>query len=94
MESAAVRILALLGMAAVAVCLALLCARPLAAVLDGALKKWRRLGMVPLAIDVLMAAVATVKAQKSGMGDCNCVERVDRVDGGGEIAGSATVIFK
>ena len=30
-----------------------------------------------------MAAVATVEAQKSGMGDSNRVERVDRVDGGG-----------
>ena len=80
MESAAVRVLALLGLAAVVVCLALLCARPLVAALEGALQKWRRLGMVPRIVAVLMAAVATVEAQKSGMGDSN---RVERVDGGG-----------
>ena len=34
-------------------------------------------------VAVLMAAVATVEAQKSGMGDSSRVERVDRVDGGG-----------
>ena len=83
MESVAVRVLALLGLAAVAACVALLCARPLIAVLDGALKKWRRMGLVPRVVAVIMAAVATVEAQKSGMGDSNRVERVDRVDGGG-----------
>ena len=83
MESAAVRVLALLGLAAVAASVALLCVRPLVAALDGALKRWRRLGIVPRMVAVLMAAVATVEAQKSGMGDSNRVERVDRVDGGG-----------
>ena len=73
MESAAVRIIALFGLAAVAVCLVLLCARPLIAALDGALTKWRRLGIVPRVVAVLMAAVATVEAQKSGMGDSNRV---------------------
>ena len=53
------------------------------AALEGALTKWRRLGIVPRIVAVLMAAVATVEAQKSGMGDSNRVERVDRVDGGG-----------
>ena len=86
MESAAVRVFALLGLAAVVVCLALLCARPLAAALDGALKKWRRLGIVPRVVAVMMAAVATVEAQKSGMGDSNRVERVDRVEGGGDFS--------
>ena len=81
MESTAVRILALLGLAAVVVCLALLCARPLVAALDGALTKWRRMGFVPRVVAVLMAAVATVEAQKSGMGDSDRVERVDRVEG-------------
>ena len=64
MESTAVRILALLGLAAVVVCLALLCARPLVAALDGALTKWRRMGFVPRVVAVLMAAIATVEAQK------------------------------
>ena len=77
MESAAVRILALLGLAAVAASAALLCARPLVAVFDGVLKKWRRMGLVPRVVAVLMAAVATVEAQKSGMGDSNRVERVE-----------------
>ena len=87
MESTAVRILALLGLAAVVVCLALLCARPLVAALDGALTKWRRMGFVPRVVAVLMAAVATVEAQKSGergIDDFSRVERVDRVDGEGE----------
>jgi hypothetical protein len=66
MESTAVRILALLGLAAVAASAALLCAGPLIAVFDGLLKKWRRMGFVPRVVAVLMAAVATVKAQKSG----------------------------
>ena len=83
MESAAVRILALLGLAAVAASVALLCARPLIAALDGAIKKWRRLGIVTRVVAVTMAAIATVEAQKSGMGDSNRVERVDRVEGGG-----------
>ena len=51
--------------------------------LDAIITKWRRLGIVPRVVAVLMAAVATVEAQKSGMGDFNRVERVDRVDGGG-----------
>ena len=51
--------------------------------LDAIITKWRRLGIVPRVVAVLMAAVATVEAQKSGMGDSNRVERVDRVDGGG-----------
>ena len=80
MESAAGRVLAFVGLAAVAVCLALLCARPLVAALDGALKKWRRMRFVPRVVAVMMAAIATVEAQKSGMGDSN---RVERVDGGG-----------
>ena len=48
--------------------------------LDAIITKWRRLGIVPRIVAVLMAAVATVEAQKSGMGDSNRVERVDRVD--------------
>ena len=64
MESAAVRILALLGLAAVAASAVLLCAGPLVAVFDGVLKKWRRMGFVPRVVAVLMAAVATVEAQK------------------------------
>ena len=51
--------------------------------LDAIITKWRRLGMVSRVVAVMMAAVATVEAQKSGMGDSNRVERVDRVDGGG-----------
>ena len=58
MESAAVRIFALLGFAAVAVCSALLCARPLIAALEDALKKWRRKGFVPRVVAVIMAAIA------------------------------------
>ena len=85
MESAAIRILALFGLAAVAASAALLCAGPLVAALDSALNKWRRLGLVPRVVAVLMAAIATVEAQKSGKGDSNRVERVDRVDGVGEI---------
>ena len=53
--------------------------------LDAIITKWRRLGIVPRVVAVMMAAVATVEAQKSGMGDSNRVERVDRVDGVGEI---------
>jgi rhodanese-related sulfurtransferase len=45
MESAAVRILALLGLTAVAASAVLLCARPLIAALEGLLKKWRRVGL-------------------------------------------------
>ena len=71
MESAAVRVLALLGLAAAFACLAMLCARPLVAALDGALKKWRRLGLVPRMVAVLMAAVATVEAQKVKMVECS-----------------------
>jgi hypothetical protein len=80
MESAAGRILALLGVAAVFACAAIVFALPLFAALDGALKKWRRMRFVPRIVAVLMAAIATVEAQKSGMGDSN---RVERVDGGG-----------
>ena len=64
MESAAVRILALLGLVAVAASAVLLCARPLVAAFDGALKKWQRMGIVSRVVAVLMAAVATVEAQK------------------------------
>ena len=75
MESAAVRILALLGLTAVAASAVLLCAGPLVAALDGALQKWRRLGIVPRVVAVLMAAVATVEAQKKcsnvGMSECS-----------------------
>ena len=67
MESAAGRVLAFVGLAAVAVCLALLCARPLVAALEGALQKWRRMRFVPRVVAVMMAAIATVEAQKSGM---------------------------
>ena len=83
MESAAIGFLALLGLAAVAVCAALLCARPLIAALDGALKKWRRLGIVPRVVAVLMVAVATVEAQKGekcsnvGMSECSNEKRND-----------------
>jgi hypothetical protein len=87
MESVAVRVLALLGLAAVAACVALLCAGPFIAVFDGLLKKWRRMGFVPRAVAVIMAAVATVEAQMSGgwgTDDFSRVERVDRVDGRGE----------
>jgi hypothetical protein len=70
MESAAVRILALLGLAVVAASAALLCAGPLIAALDGALKRWRRLGIVSRVVAVLMAAIATVEAQKK----CSNVE--------------------
>jgi len=45
MESAAVRILALLGLAAVAASAVLLYAGPLVAALEGLLKKWRRVGL-------------------------------------------------
>ena len=83
MESAAIGFLALLGLTAVAVCAALLCARPLVAALDGALKRWRRLGIVPRVVAVLMAAVATVEAQKGekcsnvGMSECSNEKRND-----------------
>ena len=77
MESSAIGFLALLGLTAVAVCAALLCARPFFAALDGALKRWRRLGIVPRIVVVLMAAVATVEAQKKcsnvGMSECSNV---------------------
>ena len=86
MESAAVRIIALFGLAAVAASVAMLFAGPLIAALDGVLKKWRRMGFVPRVVAVLMAAIATVEAQKSGMGDSNRVERVDRVEGGGDFS--------
>ena len=75
--SVGTQILALLGLTAVAASAALLCARPLIAVLDGALKKWRRMGLVPRVVAVMMAAVATVEAQKGGMGEVNRAERVD-----------------
>ena len=81
--SVGTQILALLGLAAVAACAVILFAGPLIAALDGVLKKWRRMGFVPRVVAVLMAAIATVEAQKSGMGDSNRVERVDRVEGGG-----------
>ena len=45
MESAAGRILALLGVAAVFACAAIVFALPLFAALDGALKKWRQMGV-------------------------------------------------
>ena len=80
MESASGRVLAFVGLAAVAVCVAMVFAPPFFAALDGALKKWRQMGSVPRIVAVMMAAVATVEAQKSGMGDSN---RVERVDGGG-----------
>ena len=64
MESAAIRVLALFGLAAVAASAALLCAGPLIAAFDGALKKWQRMGIVSRVVSVLMAAVATVEAQK------------------------------
>ena len=51
--------------------------------LDAIITKWRRLGIVPRIVAVLMAAIATVEAQKSGMGDSNRVERVDCIEGGG-----------
>ena len=77
MESAAVRILALLGLEAVAASVVLLCAGPLVVALDSALKKWRRMGFVPRVVSVLMAAVATVEAQKKcsnvGMSECSNV---------------------
>ena len=77
MESAAINFLALLGLTAVAASAALLCVRPLVAALDGALKKWRRMGLVPRVVAVLMAAVATVEAQKKcsnvGMSECSNV---------------------
>ena len=79
MESAAVRILALLGLVAVAASAVLLCARPLVAALDSALKKWQRMGIVPRIVAVLMAAIATVEAQKGekcsnvGMSECSNV---------------------
>ena len=83
MESAAVRILALLGLAAVAASVVLLCAGPLVVALDSALKKWRRMGFVPRVVSVLMAAVATVEAQKKcsnvGMSECSNVnDSLDR----------------
>ena len=81
MESAAGRVLAFVGLAAVAVCVAMVFASPFFAALDGALKKWRQMGSVPRVVAVLMAAIATVEAQKSGMGDSDRVERVDRVEG-------------
>ena len=75
MESVAVRVLALLGLTAVAASAALLCAGPLVAALDSALKKWRRMGFVPRVVAVLMADVATVEAQKKcsnvGMSECS-----------------------
>ena len=73
MESAAGRILAFVGLAAVFVCVAMVFAPPFFAALDGALQKWRRLGIVLRVVAVLMTAVATVEAQKSGMGDSNRV---------------------
>ena len=73
MESAAVRILALLGLAAVAASVVLLCAGPLVVALDSALKKWRRMGFVPRIVAVLMAAIATVEAQK-GKGESSSNE--------------------
>ena len=75
--SVGTQILALLGLTAVAASAALLCARPLVAALEGALKKWRRMGLVPRVVAVMMAAVATVEAQKGGMGEVNRAERVD-----------------
>lgn len=80
MESAAVRILALLGLTAVAASAVLLCAGPLVAALDSALKKWRRMGFVPRVVAVLMAAIATVEAQKNGERGMVCVDDFNRVE--------------
>ena len=64
MESAAIGILALSGIAAVAAILALAFGRHVVAALDSAFSKWRRLGFVGRIITAAMVVVATVEAQK------------------------------
>jgi hypothetical protein len=66
MESSFVRILAFCGICAFATMIALAFGRYFVCALDGALKKWRRLGLVPRMVAVLMITVATVEAQKRG----------------------------
>ena len=66
MESSFVRILAVCGICAFATMIALAFGRYFVCALDGALKKWRRLGLVPRMVAVLMITVATVEAQKRG----------------------------
>ena len=64
MESAAIGILALSGIAAVAAMVALAFGRHVVAALDSAFSKWRRLGFVGRIITAAMVVVATVEAQK------------------------------
>ena len=70
MESAAIGILALSGIAAVAAILALAFGRWIADGLDAAFAKWRRLGFVGRIIAAAMVVVATVEAQKDEEGKC------------------------
>ena len=61
-------ILMLLGLIAVVTIVLLAFGKLFLIGLDAIITKWRRLGIVPRVVAVLMAAVATVEAQKGGAG--------------------------
>ena len=75
MESAAIGILALSGIAAVAAMVAFAFGRHVVSALDSAFSKWRRLGFVGRIVTAAMVVVATVEAQKKcsnvGMFECS-----------------------
>jgi hypothetical protein len=64
MESAAIGILALSGIAAVAAMVAFAFGRHVVSALDSAFSKWRRMGFVGRIVTAAMVVVATVEAQK------------------------------
>ena len=67
MESSIVRILALCGIFAFAAMVALAFGRWIAAGLNAAFAKWRRLGFLGRIVTVAMIVVASVEAQKGGV---------------------------
>jgi hypothetical protein len=79
MESAAIGILALSGIAAVAAMVAFAFGRHVVFALDSAFSKWRRMGFVGRIVTAAIVVVATVEAQKGekcsnvGMNECSNV---------------------
>ena len=67
MESLIVRILALCGIFTVAAMVVLAFGRWVAAGLNAAFAKWRRLGLVSRIVAAAFTVIATVEAQKSGV---------------------------